>query len=85
MRLPPDPAAIPSTDFRQQLEHPTADGVWKRVVEVFGNEEKARKWMNSRRPIFGGRSPQELVDTADPSQLHQVLDMLIRIDYGLFS
>jgi uncharacterized protein (DUF2384 family) len=72
-------------DLTEQLEDPTAEAVWNRAVEVFGDAEQARKWMASSREIFDGRSPQELVDTADPSQLRRVLEILIRIEYGLFS
>jgi uncharacterized protein (DUF2384 family) len=69
----------------QQLEHPTAEAIWSRASEVFGGEEKARNWMASGRDIFSGRSPEELVSSADPSQLRRVLEVLIRIDYGVFS
>ncbi len=69
----------------QQLQHPTARAVWSRADEVFGDEEKARSWMTSGREIFGGRSPEELVATAEPAQLRRVLEALIRIDYGVFS
>jgi uncharacterized protein (DUF2384 family) len=69
----------------QQLQHPTAAAIWSRAFEVLGDEEKARSWMASGRDIFGGRSPEELVSSADPAQLRRVLEVLIRIDYGVFS
>ncbi len=28
-----------------QLEHPTPEIIWARALEVFGNEEKAGRWM----------------------------------------
>ncbi len=71
--------------LEQQLQHPTADAIWARAVEVFGDEAEARSWLTSRRGIFGGHSPEELVSTADPAQLRRVLEVLIRIDYGVFS
>jgi hypothetical protein len=41
--------------------------------------------MTSGRDIFGGQSPEELTSSADPAQLRRVLEVLIRIDYGVFS
>jgi uncharacterized protein (DUF2384 family) len=69
----------------QQLQHPSVGAIWSRAAEVFGDEEKARSWMTSGRDIFGGHSPEELVSSADPAQLRRVLEVLIRIDYGVFS
>lgn len=68
-----------------QLEHPSADSIWSRALEVFGDETTARGWMNAPRDIFGGRSPQELVATGDTGQQRRVLQVLLRIDYGVFS
>jgi uncharacterized protein (DUF2384 family) len=68
-----------------QLQRPTAEAIWNRAVEILGDEVKAKIWMNSRREIFDGRSPEQLVATADGSQLRRVLEVLVRIDYGVFS
>ena len=68
-----------------QLEHPNAQAIWHRALEVFGDETKARSWMNSPRDIFGGRAPQDLVATGDMSEQRHVLEILLRIDYGVFS
>ena len=46
-----------------ELEHPNAGSIWNRALEVFGDEAKARSWMNAPRDIFEGKSPQELVAT----------------------
>lgn len=67
------------------LANPTAELVWSRALETFGDEARARHWMNNPRDIFEDRSPQELVDTGDPAQQRRVLTVLIRIDYGVFS
>jgi uncharacterized protein (DUF2384 family) len=67
------------------LAHPSANAVWSRALETFGDEPKARHWMNTPRDIFEGRSPQELVNTGDPAEQRRVLTVLIRIDYGVFS
>ena len=71
--------------FTSELQHPDADSVWRRAREVFGEEAKAHGWMNTARDIFGGRSPQELVSTGNPAELRRVLEVLLRIDYGVFS
>jgi uncharacterized protein (DUF2384 family) len=68
-----------------QLQHPDATSVWTRAVEVFGDEAKARDWMDTARDIFGGLSPQELVSTGDAAEQRRVLEVLLRIDYGVFS
>jgi uncharacterized protein (DUF2384 family) len=68
-----------------ELAHPNASTVWTRALETFGDETKARHWMNAPRDIFDGRSPQQLVDTGDPAEQRLVLTVLIRIDYGVFS
>jgi putative toxin-antitoxin system antitoxin component (TIGR02293 family) len=72
-------------ELAAQLEHPNAASIWNRALEVFGDEAKAKSWMNTPRDIFGGRSPQDLVATGDPSAQRRVLEVLLRIDYGVFS
>jgi uncharacterized protein (DUF2384 family) len=79
------PSVTSPEDLSQQLQHPSAKAIWSRAAEVFGDEEKARSWMTSCRDIFGGHSPEELASSADPAQLRRVLEVLIRIDYGVFS
>ena len=68
-----------------QLEHPSANAVWNRALEVFGDETKARSWMDSPRDAFDGRTPQDLVATGDFGEQRRVLEALLRIDYGVFS
>jgi putative toxin-antitoxin system antitoxin component (TIGR02293 family) len=75
----------PSEQLAAQLEHPSANSIWSRALEVFGEEAKARSWMNAPRDIFGGRSPQELAATGDAAEQRHVLEVLLRIDYGVFS
>ncbi len=41
--------------------------------------------MRSGRDIFDDRSPEELISSNEPAQLRRVLEVLIRIDYGVFS
>lgn len=68
-----------------ELAHPNADSIWVRALETFGDEAKARHWMNAPRDIFDGRSPQQVLETGDPAEQRRVLTVLIRIDYGVFS
>lgn len=77
----------PSTaeQLAAQLEHPSAQAIWERALEVFGDETKAKSWMNTPRDIFDGRSPQDVVATGDAVAQRRVLEALIRIDYGVFS
>jgi putative toxin-antitoxin system antitoxin component (TIGR02293 family) len=75
----------PVKQLAAQLEHPNAKAVWSRALEVFGDEGKARNWMNTPRDIFGGRSPDDLVATGNSAEQRRVLEVLLRIDYGVFS
>ena len=79
------PRVTGAEELAEQLRNPTPEAVWQRAVEIFGSEPKAASWMTSSGEIFGGRSPQELIDSADASQLRLVLEALIRIDYGVYS
>jgi putative toxin-antitoxin system antitoxin component (TIGR02293 family) len=75
----------PAQQLAAQLEHPSANSIWIRALEVFGDDTKARSWMNSPRDVFGGRSPQDMVDTGNAAEQRRVLEVLLRIDYGVFS
>jgi uncharacterized protein (DUF2384 family) len=79
---PTPPAA---EQLAAELEHPSAKAVWNRALKVFGDEAKARSWMRTSRDLFGGRTPEELVNSGDAAQQRRVLEILIRIDYGVFS
>ena len=54
-------------------------------MEVFGDENKAQSWMNTPRDIFDGRTPEDLVATGNADAQRRVLEILLRIDYGVFS
>jgi len=75
----------PPERLAEQLEHPSAHAIWNRALEVFGDPIKARSWMDTPRDIFGGRSPQDLAVSGDAGEQRRVLEVLIRIDYGVFS
>lgn len=63
----------PADQLAAQLEHPTAHDIWNRALEVFGDETKARSWMDTPRDIFGVRSPKELMATGEPAEQRRVL------------
>jgi uncharacterized protein (DUF2384 family) len=79
------PTSTSADQLAAQLEHPSANAIWNRALEVFGEETKARSWMNSPRDFFGGRAPKDLVATGDAEEQRRVLETLLRIDYGVFS
>jgi len=68
-----------------RLKHPNAQEVCNRAREVFGEEAKARSWMNTPRDIFANRSPSELLASGNEAEQRRILEVLLRIDYGVFS
>ncbi|MBV9505574.1 MAG: DUF2384 domain-containing protein, partial [Acidobacteriia bacterium] len=44
-----------------------------------------RRWLNTPRDLFGGSTPEELIESGNPDEQRRVLEVLIRIDYGVFS
>jgi uncharacterized protein (DUF2384 family) len=79
------PAPASAEQLAEELKHPSASAIWNRAMEIFGNEAKARSWMTTPRDLLDGCTPEELVDAGDASQQHRVLEVLILIDYGVFS
>jgi len=75
----------PADQLAAQLAHPNAQAIWTRAVEVFGDESKAQSWMNTPRDIFWGQTPEALVATGNTDAQRRVLEILLRIDYGVFS
>ena len=57
--------------------------VWARSREVLGDEEKARLWLKSSIAALDGEHPINLLDT--PTGIQWVLDVLGRIEYGVYS
>jgi len=72
-------------ELQMQLEHPSAEIIRSRADEVFGNEDKARTWLQRPRPIFGDRSPEQIIASGDVQGMKQVLEALIAIEFGTFS
>ena len=68
-----------------EVEHPSGEAIWKRAIEVFDSEDLARQWMNSPLPLLHNRTPQQCADSGDAGQQREVLTILARIDYGMYS
>ncbi len=79
------PASATAEQLAEELAHPSANAIWERALEIFGEEAKARSWMQTPRDLFDGRAPEELVQSGDPAAQRRVLEVLIRIDYGVLS
>lgn len=53
------------------------------TIDVFGDEENARQWLRSPILALGNATPASLLDTDIGAQ--EVLDVLTRIEHGVFS
>jgi uncharacterized protein (DUF2384 family) len=68
-----------------QMEHPSPEAIWSRAVEIFDGEELAHEWMNNPLPILDHNTPQQYADSGDADKQREVLTVLARLDYGMFS
>jgi len=57
--------------------------VFSRGSEVFGSPENFQTWMNTENIALGGKRPIELLPSRYGAQM--VLDVIGRIEYGVFS
>jgi len=78
------PAVTGISEQAVQLEHPSSEIIWARALEVFGNEDKARGWMQTSLPILGGCSPEQYSLSGEPEKQREVLTILGQIDYGIY-
>ena len=79
------PVATSLPEQSYQLEHPSPGVIWARALEVFGSEELAREWMQTPLPILNQCTPEQYAVSNDQAKQREVLRILGRIDYGLFS
>lgn len=70
-------------ELEAQLANPTAEAIRSRALEVFANEDKARRWLRDRRVQFNGRSPEEVMASGDIGDMREVLLVLGRIENGI--
>lgn len=54
-----------------------------RAIQVFENEETARKWLKRPNRALAGVAPIELLDTDAGTE--EIVDLLNRIEYGVYS
>lgn len=59
------------------------DALNARAAIVFGNEEKAERWMTSPKRIFDGDSPLEYAQ-GSPEDYRAVEELLLSIEHGNF-
>ena len=76
----PDIRSDVSDLLRLQRERP---GLVAEAERVFGNKEKAHRWLTKPRTIFDAQSPAQLAFTIGGEQL--VRDTLARIEHGIYS
>jgi uncharacterized protein (DUF2384 family) len=79
------PAVTAAPEQAYQLEHPTAEIIRARAVEVFGKEDLAAGWLRTPLPILDGCTPEQYAVSEDLAKRREVLVILGRIDYGMFS
>ncbi len=64
-----------------KTEHPE---VWDKAKEVFGHEDiKIAEWLASSSPALGNKSPCDVLSESDNGE-EQVMDIIGRIEHGLF-
>ena len=59
------------------------DPIRRRVLEVFGGEEKAGEWLTTKIAVLGGQAPVDILMRAEGEE--EVLTVLGRIEHGVFS
>lgn len=57
--------------------------LFARTVDVLGGKERALRWLKAPRSYFNGKPPLDFADTELGCQ--EVLNLLGRIEYGVFS
>jgi putative toxin-antitoxin system antitoxin component (TIGR02293 family) len=56
---------------------------YQKASEIFGTDELAQKWMKRPNTALNGRTPIESVKNRFGAE--EVLDVLTRIEYGVYS
>lgn len=76
--------AIHSAIYAENIEDISliAD-IIKRATEIFGSKEKAQQWLSKPLAVFQKKSPLQYAETKEGADF--VLDILGRIEYGVFS
>lgn len=85
MGAPHTPVVTGYAELAYQLEHPTPQVIRSRAIEVFGAEDLAERWMSTPLPILDNHTPREFAESGDAAKMREVLVILGRIDFGMFS
>ncbi len=72
------PLSVEETERALRLERVAA-----LADRVFGNPEKAHRWMRKAKHLLGGRTPVDFLESE--SGARQVEEMLHRIEHGMFA
>lgn len=56
---------------------------YQKAIEIFGSEEKSEKWLNTSNTALGGITPVQAMSST--SGVESVMDILGRIEYGVYS
>ena len=73
-----EPLTVEETDRALRLERIAA-----LADRVFGDHQKAHRWMRKPKHLLGGRTPVDFL--ASESGARQVEEMLYRIEHGMFA
>jgi uncharacterized protein (DUF2384 family) len=79
------PAVTGISEQALQLAHPSPEIIWARALEVFGNQDKAHRWMKTALPILNDSTPEQYALSQNEEKQREVLTVLGRIDYGIYS
>ena len=77
--------AAPLAELKFEMEHPSREIVWARAFQVFGDESKARRWMQTALPVLNHSTPEQCAASEDPERQREVLSVLGAIEFGMFS
>ena len=73
-----EPLTVEETDKALRLER-----IASLADRVFGNQEKAHRWLRKPKHLLGGKTPVDFL--ASESGARQVEEMLHRIEHGMFA
>ena len=79
----PELAKKPGTPPGPALEPARSLPVVAHAVSVFGDEKKASHWLATPLPLFGGRSPAQVLEQEEGVDL--VEQVLTRIEHNISS
>ena len=72
---------LEQTDTVGEADEALVAEVRRRAEEALGDREKAHRWLATANRALGGRTPQEMLATAEGAQV--VCDILTRIEHGI--